>query len=211
MSGSARRSGRAIREPVDVYPLAEVVPIGADWPSALKAHGLARVVAGVEQVRGGAVEPAGRAFNWCYVVAAQAGVECVHGCLLFRQVAAEAPARCSRTVRGRFTLSTRPYALCSATYRHVAVYSASVQVRYLVTMDAPDIDYRGELPPHRQIAAWLTARIQSGDLQPGQPVPSEKELTDTFGVARTTARRAIAYLRDEGIIRTVAGRGSYVN
>ena len=79
-------------------------------------------------------------------------------------------------------------------------------------MDAPEIDYRGELPPHRQIAAWLAARIQSGDLQPGQPVPSEKELTDTFGVARTTARRAIAYLRDDAeLIHTVPGRGSYVN
>ncbi len=31
-----------------------------------------------------------------------------------------------------------------------------------------------------------------------------------FGVARTTARRAIAWLRDQGAIRTVAGRGSYV-
>jgi Bacterial regulatory proteins, gntR family len=49
-----------------------------------------------------------------------------------------------------------------------------------------------KLPPHRQIAAWILARIESGDLQPGQPVPSEKELVDTFGVARTTARRAIA-------------------
>ncbi len=31
-----------------------------------------------------------------------------------------------------------------------------------------------------------------------------------FGVARTTARRAIAWLREQGAIRTVAGRGSYV-
>ena len=77
-------------------------------------------------------------------------------------------------------------------------------------MDVPEIDYRAELPPHRQIAAWLLARIESGELPPGQPVPSEKELTDAFGVARTTARRAIAWLRDEGFIRTVAGRGSYV-
>ncbi len=77
-------------------------------------------------------------------------------------------------------------------------------------MDAPEIDYRAELPPHRQIAAWILALIESGDLQPGQPVPSEKELTDLFGVARTTARRAIGWLRDQGAIRTVAGRGSYV-
>ena len=77
-------------------------------------------------------------------------------------------------------------------------------------MDVPEIDYRAELPPHRQIAAWVLGRIESGDLQPGQPIPSEKELVDMFGVARTTARRAIGSLRDQGAIRTVAGRGSYV-
>ena len=77
-------------------------------------------------------------------------------------------------------------------------------------MDVPEIDYRAELPPHRQIADWVLAQIESGDLRPGQPVPSEKELTDLFGVARTTARRAISSLRDAGAIRTVPGRGSYV-
>jgi DNA-binding GntR family transcriptional regulator len=80
----------------------------------------------------------------------------------------------------------------------------------LIVMDVPEIDYRAELPPHRQIAAWILAGIESGDLQPGEPVPSEKELTDMFGVARTTARRAVAWLREEGAVRTVAGRGSYV-
>jgi GntR family transcriptional regulator len=80
----------------------------------------------------------------------------------------------------------------------------------LIVVDAPEIDHRAELPPHRQIAAWILARIESGDLRPGQPIPSEKELTDTFGVARTTARRAVAWLRDQGAVRTVAGRGSYV-
>lgn len=77
-------------------------------------------------------------------------------------------------------------------------------------MDPPEIDYRGELPPHRQIAAWIVARINAGELTEGQPIPSEKELQDAFGVARTTARRAIAYLRETGTVRTVAGRGSYV-
>jgi GntR family transcriptional regulator len=76
--------------------------------------------------------------------------------------------------------------------------------------DVPEIDYRGELPPHRQIAAWLLARIESGEFRPGQALPSETDLMQTFGVARTTARRAIAYLRDVGAVRTVPGRGSYV-
>lgn len=103
------------------------------------------------------------------------------------------------------------YAPRSDTYRHVALDSASALVSYLDRMDAPEIDYRAELSPHRQIAEWILARIGSGDLQPGQPIPSEKELTDTFGVARTTARRAVAYLRETGAVRTVAGRGTYVS
>jgi GntR family transcriptional regulator len=77
-------------------------------------------------------------------------------------------------------------------------------------VDVPEIDYRAELPPHRQIAAWLLARIESGDLQPGQAVDSEKDLMDRFGVARSTVRRAVAYLRETGAVRTVPGRGSYV-
>src|SRR5215470_15425078 len=97
-----------------------------------------------------------------------------------------------------------------ATCLHVAVLSESSQARYLDRVDAPEIDYRAELPPHRQIATWLLGRIESGELAVGQPVPSEKELMDLFGVARTTVRRAIAYLRDKAAIRTVPGRGSYV-
>ena len=76
--------------------------------------------------------------------------------------------------------------------------------------DVTEIDYRGELPPHRQMAAWIVSRIDTGELTEGQPIPGEKELQDAFGVARTTARRAIAYLRDNGVVRTVAGRGTYV-
>lgn len=73
-----------------------------------------------------------------------------------------------------------------------------------------DIDYDAPLPPHRQIAAWITTMIESGDLRPGQRIPSETDIVGEFGVARTTARRAVAYLRGEGVIVTVQGRGSYV-
>ena len=78
-------------------------------------------------------------------------------------------------------------------------------------MQPPEIDYRAELPPHRQIARWLLARIEAGELRPGQPLPSETELMQTFGVARTTVRRSIAFLREVDAVHTVAGRGSYVS
>jgi GntR family transcriptional regulator len=72
------------------------------------------------------------------------------------------------------------------------------------------IDPLGPLPPYRQIAAILRRRIESGQYQPDTRIPTESELVDAFEVARTTARRAIAVLRDEGLIYTVPQRGSYV-
>lgn len=74
-----------------------------------------------------------------------------------------------------------------------------------------EIDPDAPLPPYRQIAAWVAERIESGELQPDRPIPSEKTLMQEFeGVARTTVRRAVAYLRDQGLIYTVPQRGSYV-
>ncbi len=78
-------------------------------------------------------------------------------------------------------------------------------------VDVPEINRRGAVPPHRQIAAWLRARIEAGEFRPGgDPLPSEKDLVDLFGVARDTARRAVQVLRDEGLVETVAHRGTYV-
>jgi len=72
------------------------------------------------------------------------------------------------------------------------------------------IDPLGPLPPYRQIAAVLRRRIESGQYPPDTRIPTESELVDAFEVARTTARRAIAVLREEGLIYTVPQRGSYV-
>ena len=72
------------------------------------------------------------------------------------------------------------------------------------------IDPLGPLPPYRQIAAILRRRIESGQYPPDTRIPTESELVDAFEVARTTARRAIAVLREEGLVYTVPQRGSYV-
>jgi GntR family transcriptional regulator len=67
-------------------------------------------------------------------------------------------------------------------------------------MDVPAINRRSAVPPHRQIAAWLRARIEAGEFDPpGEiPLPSQKDLMGLFGAARDTARRAVQVLRDEG-------------
>lgn len=71
------------------------------------------------------------------------------------------------------------------------------------------IDPTGPVAPYRQIAEILRERIASGDL-PKRSRITESEITETYEVARNTARRALAVLRDEGLIMTVPQRGSYV-
>ena len=77
-------------------------------------------------------------------------------------------------------------------------------------MEPPQIVPRGPLPPYRQIAEWLQGRIEAGDFGPLDPLPSEKELMQIFGVARETARRAVRYLAERELIVVIPGRGSYV-
>lgn len=66
------------------------------------------------------------------------------------------------------------------------------------------------VPVYVQVARIIQARIERGELLPDRPVPSEGQLQQEFGIARATARKSIKLLRDEGLIITVKGRGSYV-
>jgi DNA-binding GntR family transcriptional regulator len=72
------------------------------------------------------------------------------------------------------------------------------------------LDPLGPTPVYQQLAAILRARIESGELAPNRPIPSETALQQEHGVARGTARRAVALLRDEGLVVTVKGRGTFV-
>ena len=69
---------------------------------------------------------------------------------------------------------------------------------------------RSDVAPYRAIAAELRARIEAGDLRPGEQVPSASQLTEQFSVSRNTALRALKVLRDEGLVRVERGWGSFV-
>ncbi|MBE9046384.1 phosphonate metabolism transcriptional regulator PhnF [Pleurocapsales cyanobacterium LEGE 10410] len=66
------------------------------------------------------------------------------------------------------------------------------------------------LPLYIQIAQNLRASIQQGVYRAEEKLPSEHQLSDRFGVNRHTLRRAIALLKDEGLLRTDKGRGIFV-
>lgn len=52
--------------------------------------------------------------------------------------------------------------------------------------------------------------IESGQLTPGDRVPSERELTEQFGVSRMTARQALRELESQGYLYRVQGKGTFV-
>jgi GntR family transcriptional regulator len=72
------------------------------------------------------------------------------------------------------------------------------------------IDPIAPVPPYQQIAEILRRRISSGQYRPDTRIPTESEIVGEFEVARTTARRAVRVLREEGLVYTVPNRGSYV-
>jgi DNA-binding GntR family transcriptional regulator len=61
-----------------------------------------------------------------------------------------------------------------------------------------------------QIAGQIRGLIESGELAPGDPVPSINTLVQDHGVARQTAAKALQLLEDEGLTRRVPGLGYYV-
>jgi GntR family transcriptional repressor for pyruvate dehydrogenase complex len=56
----------------------------------------------------------------------------------------------------------------------------------------------------------LIAQIESGDLAPGQRLPTEQEIVNATGVSRTVVREALASLRAKGLITTRQGLGAFV-
>lgn len=72
------------------------------------------------------------------------------------------------------------------------------------------MDPDGPVPLYQQLADLLRGKIQSGEIPPNRPVPSELTLQQTYGVARDTIRHALKILREEGLVITVRGKGTYV-
>ncbi|AQZ67650.1 Transcriptional regulator, GntR family [[Actinomadura] parvosata subsp. kistnae] len=72
------------------------------------------------------------------------------------------------------------------------------------------IDQLDPTPLWVQLAAIIRDRIKAGDYAPRQPLPSESQMQQEFGIARGTVRRAMRALAEEGWTVTVQGRGSFV-
>ncbi|AOJ14424.1 GntR family transcriptional regulator [Burkholderia vietnamiensis] len=67
-----------------------------------------------------------------------------------------------------------------------------------------------DTPLYLQLARNLASAIHAGAWRAGEALPSERLLSDTVGVSRITARRALALLVEQGLIRRVRGAGSFI-
>jgi GntR family transcriptional regulator len=70
---------------------------------------------------------------------------------------------------------------------------------------------QGPVPPWMQVRDILRDKILAGDLPPGAMVPSIVTIHQEYGIAKTTARKVLAALKDEGLITTTPGWGSFVS
>ncbi|TNY37304.1 GntR family transcriptional regulator [Thermomonospora catenispora] len=66
------------------------------------------------------------------------------------------------------------------------------------------------LPKYLQIAGHIRDRILRGDLQPGDEVPSERQIAAEWNVSRPTATKALEALRLQGLVESRRGSGTYV-
>jgi DNA-binding FadR family transcriptional regulator len=63
---------------------------------------------------------------------------------------------------------------------------------------------------YRQLADVLRDKISSGELRPGDRLPSENTLIQEYQLGRIAVRKALAVLRSEGLVVTARGLGSRV-
>ena len=68
----------------------------------------------------------------------------------------------------------------------------------------------GPHAPYMLIVHVLVDKIRSGELKPGDRVPSVSELVEAYNVSHSTARRALAKLKDMGLTDTVPGYATFV-
>ena len=71
-------------------------------------------------------------------------------------------------------------------------------------------DQNNSIPLHHKLRETLRHQIVTNQLPAHERLPSERELCDQYSISRTTVRRALADLFNEGLIYTTVGKGTYV-
>ena len=72
------------------------------------------------------------------------------------------------------------------------------------------LDAESGVPLYLQVERSLQQRLDQGEWQPGEQVPTEGEMCRDYGVSRVTLRQALARLVDRGLLTRERGRGTFV-
>ncbi len=73
-----------------------------------------------------------------------------------------------------------------------------------------EIDFRSDQPIYLQVVEQIQQLILQGDLQPGDQLPTVRQLATDLRVNFNTIARAYRFLDEAGLISTQQGRGTYI-
>ena len=80
----------------------------------------------------------------------------------------------------------------------------------LASLASMSQELTGPHAPYMLIVYVLADKVKSGELKPGDRMPSVSELAGTYNVSHSTARRALAKLKEMGLTDTVPGYATFV-
>jgi GntR family transcriptional regulator len=72
------------------------------------------------------------------------------------------------------------------------------------------INRQSKIPFYQQLYTILRGKISRDEWKPGDLIPTENELIDTYQVSRSTVRQVLDMLVGEGLIYRERGRGSFI-
>jgi GntR family transcriptional regulator len=79
-------------------------------------------------------------------------------------------------------------------------------------METPGFELQvGPSYAYVQVAVHLEGRIRAGKLASGSRLPNEREMAASYGVALGTMRKAIAILKDKGLVIVTPHKGVFVS
>lgn len=73
------------------------------------------------------------------------------------------------------------------------------------------LDFHSRTPIYEQIKEQITSLIGQGLLKAGDQLPSLRQLSSELSVNINTIKRAFSDLESQGIIYSVAGKGSFIS
>lgn len=73
------------------------------------------------------------------------------------------------------------------------------------------LDKKSSVPIYVQLEEYIKKKIKEGVYLPGEALPTERDLTELFGVSRMTVRQAITNLVHQGVLYKTYGKGTFVS